>query len=197
MQIKSRKAFQLEVSMEKESNPIYDRNTLEFVTVALEFCTFVEAAGQSGLPEFADKAIKLLPLLYLKATLLPEVEEDENSDPELIVTEEMYESVRNRIAALLGEKDSYLETFHPDMQYSDTPIAAFISENLADVYQDSGNFISLFRQGNEEVMLEAIALCHTNFQEFWGQQLLNALKALHAVRYSSEEESIETNDDEE
>lgn len=197
LQIKSRKAFQLEVSMEKESNPIYDRNTLEFVTVALEFCTFVEAAGQSGLPEFADKAIKLLPLLYLKATLLPEVEEDENSDPELIVTEEMYESVRNRIAALLGEKDSYLETFHPDMQYSDTPIAAFISENLADVYQDSGNFISLFRQGNEEVMLEAIALCRTNFQEFWGQQLLNALKALHAVRYSSEEESIETNDDEE
>lgn len=197
LQIKSRKAFQLEVSMEKESNPIYDRNTLEFVTVALEFCTFVEAAGQSGLPEFADKAIKLLPLLYLKATLLPEVEEDENSDPELIVTEEMYESVRNRIAALLGEKDSYLETFHPDMQYSDTPIAAFISENLADVYQDSGNFISLFRQGNEEVMLEAIALCRTNFREFWGQQLLNALKALHAVRYSSEEESIETNDDEE
>lgn len=183
--------------MEKESNPIYDRNTLEFVTVALEFCTFVEAAGQSGLPEFADKAIKLLPLLYLKATLLPEVEEDENSDPELIVTEEMYESVRNQIAVLLGEKDSYLETFHPDMQYSDTPIAAFISENLADVYQDSGNFISLFRQGNEEVMLEAIALCRTNFREFWGQQLLNALKALHAVRYSSEEESIETNDDEE
>ena len=49
------------------------------------------------------------------------------------------------------------------MQYSDTPIAAFISENLADVYQDTGNFISLFRQGNEEVMLEAIVLCRKNF----------------------------------
>ena len=108
----------------------------------------------------------------------------------------MYESVRNRIAGLLGEKDSYLETFHPDMQYSDTPIAAFISENLADVYQDTGNFISLFRQGNEAVMLEAIALCRNNFREFWGQQLLNALKALHAVRYS-EEEPLETNEEEE
>lgn len=93
-------------------------------------------------------------MLYLKATLLPEAEEDEDAEPELTVTEDMYESVRNRIAGLLGEKDSYLETFHPDMQYSDTPIAAFISENLADVYQDTGNFISLFRQGNEEVMLE-------------------------------------------
>ena len=98
-------------------------------------------------------------MLYLKATLQTEADEDEDAEPELTVTEDMYESVRNRIAGLLGEKDSYLETFHPDMQYSDTPIAAFISENLADVYQDTGNFISLFRQGNEEVMLEAIVLC--------------------------------------
>ena len=74
------------------------------------------------------------------------------------------------------------------MRYSDTPIAAFISENLADVYQDTGNFVSLFRQGNEEVMQEAIALCRTNFQEYWGQQLLNALKALHAMRYSGDED---------
>ena len=122
--------------MEKENNPIYERNTLEFVTVALEFCTFVETAGERELFDFMDKAVKLLPLLYLKATLLPEVEPDEDDEPELTVTEDMYESVRNRIAELLGEKDSYLETFHPDMQYSDTPIAAFISENLADVYQD-------------------------------------------------------------
>lgn len=180
--------------MEKENNPIYERNTLEFVTVALEFCTFVETAGEKGLFDFVDKAVKLLPLLYLKATLLPEVEPDEDDEPELTVTEDMYESVRNRIAELLGEKDSYLETFHPDMQYSDTPIAAFISENLADVYQDVGNFVSLFRQGNEEVMLQSIALCRTNFQEFWGQQLLNALKALHAARYS-DDEIIETNEE--
>ena len=168
--------------MEKENNPIYERNTLEFVTVALEFCTFVENAGNTGLFDFLDKAVKILPLLYLKATLLPEAEEDEDAEPELTVTEDMYESVRNRIAGLLGEKDSYLETFHPDMQYSDTPIAAFISENL-------------FRQGNEEVMLEAIVLCRKNFCEFWGQQLLNALKALHAVRYS-DEELLETDKEE-
>lgn len=181
--------------MEKEKNPIYERNTIEFVTVALEFCTFVETTAQSSLFDFTDKAVKLLPLLYLKATLLPEVSPGEDVEPELTVTEDMYESIRTQIAGLLGERDSYLETFHPDMQYSDTPIAAFISENLADVYQDTGNFISLFRQGNEEVMKEALALCRTNFRDFWGQQLLNALKALHAVRYS-DEESLEKTEEE-
>lgn len=182
--------------MEKETNPIYERNTLEFVTVALEYCTFIEAAGNTGLFDFVDKATKLLPLLYLKASLLPQIETEEEAELELFVTEDMYESVRSRIAALLGERDSYLETFHPDMRYSDTPIAAFISENLADVYQDVGDFVSLFRQGNEEVMREAIAHCHANFREYWGQQLLNALKALHAVRYSGDED-LEKNDEEE
>lgn len=61
--------------------------------------------------------------------------------------------------------------------HSDTPIAAFISENLADVYQDTGNFISLFRQGNEDVMLEAIVLCRKNFREFWGQISVKRIKS--------------------
>lgn len=101
--------------MEKESNSIYERNTLEFVTVALEYCTFVESAGNTGLFDFVDKATKLLPLLYLKASLLPDTDDNEDLEPELTVTEDMYESVRTRIAALLGERDSYLDTFHPDM----------------------------------------------------------------------------------
>ncbi|OAV73355.1 hypothetical protein Barb6_00323 [Bacteroidales bacterium Barb6] len=179
--------------MEKASSPVYEQNTLEFVTVALEFCAFVEATEQTVYADFTDKATKLLPLLYLKAALLPRVEPDEDAEPDLMVTEDMYEAVRTRIASLLGENDTYLETFHPDMPYSDTPVAAFISENLADVYQDIGNFLSLFRQGNEFVMREALALCQTNFREYWGQQALNALKALHTLRYSMDE-NIETDD---
>ncbi len=179
----------------KRNNPIYARDTIEFVTVALEFCSFVEKTGEKGLFDFVDKATKLLPLLYLKATLLPQIEEDEESDTEQFVTEDMYETVRNRIARLLGEKDTYLETFHPDMPYSDAPIAAFISENLADVYQDTANFIFLFRQENETLMREAVASCGRNFREYWGQQALNALKALHTVRYG-DEEFLESNQEE-
>lgn len=181
--------------MEKENNPVYDRNTIEFVAVALEFCNFVETAAQKSLLDFVDKAIKLLPLLYLKATLLPEVEIDEDAEPEFTVTENMYESVRSGLATLLGEHDTYLETFHPDMKYSDVPIAAFISENLADVYQDTGNFVALFREGNEQAMHEILALCKENFRTYWGIRLLNALKALHTVRYN-EDVNLDMNEEE-
>ena len=173
--------------MKKKTNTVYDRNPVEFVTVALDYCTFMEGAAQMEQLDFVDKATKILPLLYLKAALLPEEDVDDMFDPELYVTETMYDAVRTDVAGLLGEHDTYLDTFRPDMAYSETPIAAFISEDLADVYQDVGNFVSLFRQGNEEVMQEAVALCRTNFCNYWGQRLLNALKALHDLRYRDDD----------
>lgn len=172
--------------MDRGSNPIYDKNTLEFVTLAFEFCSWMENSREDDLPRFVDKATKLLPLLYLKASLLPETEADSDAEAEHFVTEETYNALRNGLSALLGEHDSYLETFTTDMQYSDTPVAAFISENMADMYQDIGNFVSLFRQGYDKTMRLALALCIENFRSYWGQALLNALKALHAIRYNED-----------
>ncbi|MDR1096503.1 MAG: DUF5063 domain-containing protein [Tannerella sp.] len=166
---------------------IYDKNTLEFVTVTLEFCALMETASQHTLYSFTDKAVKITPLLYLKAALLPDMEEPEEEDePEHFITEDTYEAIRYRIANLLGEYDPFLETFHPDIRYSDTPIASTISENLADVYQDLGDFAALFRRENEEVMEQALYICRESFRACWGQKLLNALKALHAVRFNEE-----------
>jgi hypothetical protein len=173
--------------MKKENHPVYDKNTLEFVTVAFEYCAWLETVAGTGPFGFVDKATKLLPLLYLKATLLPQTGDGEDeSAASHFITEETYDLTRARIAALLGEHDCYLETFLPDMPYSDTPVAAFISENLADIFQDIGNFVALFRQGYEETMLQALSTCTANFRLFWGQSLLNALRALHAIRYNED-----------
>lgn len=60
---------------------------------------------------FVDTALKLLPLLYLKASLLPQGERIDEFDPETFVTEGDYERVRCAIAALMGEKDDYLDVF--------------------------------------------------------------------------------------
>ena len=180
---------------------IYEKNTIEFVQVAMEFCRLIETTSEDSLSSFADKAVKILPLLYLKATLLPQYcEPDEDSEPEQFITETTYEAIRTHLANLIGEYDAYLETFHPDMQYSDTPIATTISENLADVYQDIGDFAALFRQGNELTMVKALYVCEENFRLYWGRKLLSALKALHPVRFCddlsiNENYNVEDTDD--
>jgi hypothetical protein len=171
-----------------ENKEIYEKNTLEFVAVTLEFCTLMETISKHTPYSFADKAVKILPLLYLRAALLPEVgEPDEENDTEHFITENTYEAIRYWIANLLGEQDAFLETFHPDMHYSDTPIASTISECLADIYQDLGDFTGLFRQENEIVMRQALYICKENFRIYWGQKLLNALKALHVVRFNEDQ----------
>lgn len=187
--------IQIMEKRDKNRNPLYAPATLEFATVALEYCSFIEKADEGTLFGFVDRATKLLPLLYLKAALLPPLEPDEEAELETTVTEAMYDDLRGRLSALLGERDVFLDTFHEDMRYSETPIASAISENLSDVFQDLGDFLALFRRGNESVMREALALCEHNFRHYWGSRLLNALRALHDIRYDEEESLIENRDE--
>ena len=181
--------------MGKESQVIFDRNVIEFVTVAAEFCKYMEQAEGTRRPTFVDTTLKVLPLLYLKATLLPTCETMGEDLPEHYVTEETYEVLRMTLAGILGEKDDYLDVFVEDMKYSDQPITRYISEDLADIYQDIKDFIFVFQLGLNETMHDALAICQENFRLYWGQKLVNTLRALHEARYaqgeSEEDESPE------
>ena len=121
---------------------IYSKNIIEFVTVSAEYCAFIERVPELEKEEFLDKIIKILPLLYLKATLLTPEEPEEDGFSEKFVTENMYESVRENIESLLGEDDSYLEVFQNDMKYINmdvkdlATIAGFSSaENFSDHFR--------------------------------------------------------------
>ena len=161
---------------------IYSNHTIDFVKIALEYCAWVESVRKSNKEAFIDMGSKILPMLYLKASFVPSIEENYDSDLEFGVLEDMYTQVQNNIADLLGEDDLYLETFHPDMQYSDTPIAVTISENLADIYQDLGNFISVFKNAQQETMNDSLAVCMDDFSNYWGQKLVNVLRAIHSLK---------------
>ena len=179
--------------MEKSIQPIFDKNTVEFVTVAAELCGFLERTSLQKRSDFVDKLLKVLPLLYLKASLLPVCERMEEDDVETFVTESDYNQLRSEIAALLGDGDDYLEVFLDDMAYSDTPIHQNISESLADIYQPIKDFICVFQLGLEHTMNDSLAICRELFAEFWGQRLVNVMRALHDVKYrqlshSSQEE---------
>lgn len=163
---------------------VYSKNVIEFVTVAAETCLFLEHATDFSREDFVVKSVKLFPLLYLKASLIdiPASVFDEGS--ERFVTEEDYLYVREQVEQLLGADDSYLEVFHPDMSLSDTPIAAFVSENIADIYQELKDFAANFQLGEVDIMNDALVACLEAFGQHWGQKLLNAMRALHALRFS-------------
>ncbi|MGV8139525.1 MAG: DUF5063 domain-containing protein [Mangrovibacterium sp.] len=170
---------------DEQLNPVvYSKNVIEFVTVANEYCKFIESAGSEDARVVLGKAQKLLPLIYLKASVLPEFESSEEQMLEKYVTEVDYNFLQQRIMNLLGPYDDYQEVFDREMQFSDAPLTASISENLTDIYQDLKDFILSYRMADEEVMQEALWTCMANFRDYWGQKLVNGLRAIHSLIYS-------------
>ena len=103
------------------------------------------------------------------------------TEQKTFVNESDYEVVRLSVAGVMGERDDYLDVFLDDMRYGDTPIRKTISEDLADIYQDVKNFVSVYRLGFDETMNDALAICEENFAHYWGQTLVNTMRALHEV----------------
>ena len=165
---------------------VYSKNVIEFVTVAAETCLFLEHVSEFSRLDFVSKSVKILPLLYLKTSLLELPESTSDDDVESFVNEADYQFVREQIEELLGPDDSYLEVYHPDMALSDTPIAVFVSEDLADTYQELKDFAANYQLGDVEIMNNALVACLEAFGAHWGQKVLNALRALHALQYSEE-----------
>lgn len=183
--------------MEKESQVIFDKNVIEFVTVAAEFCAFLERAESMKRTDFVATITKLLPLLYIKATLLPECETLGDEGLEAHVTQAMYDALLVKLGRLMADKDEYLDIC-TDKLINDIGNDAGvtirnISEDLADLYQDIKDFIFVFQQGLNQTMNDALALCRENFTLRWGEELITTLRAIHNVNYAfdSDEEMEE------
>ncbi len=168
--------------------PVYSKNVIEFVTVANEFCSWLENCPSMARSEFVDTGRKMLPLLYLKASVLPKSDAMLEDDfLEKYVSEEEYQQITNQVLLKMGPYNDYLEVFTADMQHSEEPLTASISENLADVYQDVKDFLMSYRTAVTEIMNDALIELVNSFEEFWGQRLVNVLRAMHEIAFRGED----------
>ncbi|HZH72698.1 MAG TPA: DUF5063 domain-containing protein [Mariniphaga sp.] len=160
---------------------VYSKNVVEFVTVANEFCNLNEHIQDFSTIQNLEHLRRILPLLYLKATLLPENEKVMDDELEKYVTEFEYNRLQQRWLAALGEHDSFYEVFDPDIQFGEEIAISSISENLLDIYQDLKDFITSYSIGDESIMNDALNDCVQHFNDFWGQRLVNVLRAIHKL----------------
>lgn len=165
-----------------------DNNEKLIAVTALcaEYCRALESCRDFEPDEFVGRMLNLLPRLYLAFTdVMPGenggLEEDEYF--ESYVDEDFYDSIRRNVEVLLGPDDTFLETFEENMKYSDTPIAASVSECLADIFQPLFNFISIVKDTEGEKLDAAYRECHENFESYWAQTLCNVLRALNSLKY--------------
>lgn len=158
-------------------------NELAFIALANEYCHALEhSLDYESREQFVGTMLKLLPRLYIT---MSDLEEDPFADAyiESALEEDVYDMMRGRVAQIMAEEDIYLEVFVEDMKYSDTPISASVSENLADLYQEFFNIIHSVQDALTETQHEMLCQCRLNFVNYWGQTLCNVLRALNAAFY--------------
>jgi hypothetical protein len=172
--------------MKKEAGPEYSRTVIEFVAAANEFTKYAEQA--TGIPgsDLIRILQRILPLMYIKASLLPVLTPVFEEGNEKFVTEEDYNRIREGLLSQLGSTDIYFDLSDYSANDPDIVIRGSLSEDISDIYQDIKNFLLLYQTGTTEVMNDAVWECKTNFESYWGQKLLNSLRAMHKLIYSGD-----------
>jgi hypothetical protein len=173
--------------MDNKPDPAYSRTVVEFVAVANEYCKYAGHASEIKGDEMLRILQRLLPLLYLKASLLPSLEPYFEDGNEKFVNESDWFRVNDDFKEKLGTANDYPDISDDKLNDTEGYIMSSLAENLADMYQDLKNFLLLYQTGTPEVMNDAIWECRMNFESYWGQKLVNSLRAIHRFIYSGEE----------
>lgn len=163
-------------------NYIYKDSTIAFVTAAAQTCLLVEKSSEYDRDEWREQVLRLLPVLYLRTRLLEPAERMmEDEEPQRFVTEEDYNYALVGVRNLLGSDDAYLDVFVDRGIYTDEVQTAYISEGMADIYQELKDLAAAFQTGEEPIMNDAVVACREAFEEHWGQKLIAVMRALHAL----------------
>ena len=162
-----------------------DKGTMEFLTVASEYCAFVEKARKLTRADFVAKLQKITALVYLKMTLLKDDPDSDMMDgePEAFISEYDYEHIRSIVSARLGSLDRYIDIMQPAIAAVETEQME-VSQCVADVYHNLKNFVENFRTGSEDAAQASRAELIADFRDTWGPRALALLAALHTFVYN-------------
>jgi len=171
---------------------------IDFVSLCNVYCRILERADKLPLHELLDKSSEALMAVYQKTFVITRFKTRYESEAQKFLTEKQYNKIRLTIMNLLEKRDPYMEVLDPNHIGSQNIFQASLSEDLTDIYQDFYDFVQWYSLGTFESVNDSVIECLTNFEKYWGVKLLNALRAIHVIRYLKKDGSIFTdplNDD--
>jgi hypothetical protein len=165
-----------------QEEPAYSTSVIEMLKVANEYCIYLENTENLSRNEIMPFIQRIVPLLYLKGSLLPNVEVDDIEASERFVTGEQWEGVFNFIRKQFAELDEYWFLNYNSPDQTD-PVKASISENLADIYQDLKDFVMLYQKPARASKQNAVRDCKHLFETHWAAKALQLIQWIHYLNY--------------
>lgn len=165
------------------------KNALEMLIVANEFCLFMEEMEDKPKKPVYDFVHRVMPLMYTKGSLLPDVDVEYPEANMRFVTEEQWEQLFTQLREKFGKDDEFW-IIDPEYINETEPLKASLSENLADIYQDMKDFILLYQKNTIAARQNALSDCKELFSDHWGYRISKIMMQLHHLIYNTEEDLL-------
>ncbi|HBZ66234.1 MAG TPA: hypothetical protein DEO70_05295 [Bacteroidales bacterium] len=164
------------------TNPAHSRQIIEMLTVANEYCLFIEKTTEYTLEQLLGFLQKVAPLLYIKGALLPEIEVLNPEVDERFVTEEQWTDIFADLKTKFGDDDTFW-SFDPLNFAADDARKLSMAEIFADVYQDMKDFVLLYQKNTTATQENAASSVRNLFFNHWGPRIASAMNQLHFLLY--------------
>ncbi len=170
------------------------KNALEMLLVANEFCFFMDSLEEKPKTSILEFVHRILPLMYTKGSLIPDVAVEYPEANMRFVTEEQWENVFNILREKFAGDDEF-RIIDPLYINETEPLKASLSENLSDIYQDMKDFILLYQKNTMAARQNALSDCKMLFASHWGYRIGNIMARLHHLIYSGMAQAEEEHPD--
>ncbi|NLN94799.1 MAG: DUF5063 domain-containing protein [Bacteroidales bacterium] len=168
-----------------ESDNIFSPPVIELFTVLNEYCIFIEKASDYAKHDILEYLNRVLPLMYLKGTLVPAVEVEHPEANERYVTEEQWQDIFNMLRAKFDKEDIFYFIDPGSNNFDEEWDIYSLSEDLTDIYQDSKDFVLLYSKNLHAARENAIHEIAALFKSHWGHRISRSLIHIHYILYRS------------
>jgi len=168
--------------MNDNSNIVISNKVIEMLTVANEYCLFIEKVKDYKKQDVILYLSRITPLLYLKASLLPDFEiEDAQAHEKFVIEEEwleIYKGAKDKF-----DKDNYFECVTDSTSVDVENNKCDAAELLADLYQDFKDFVLLYQKETLAAKENAVYWLKYYFKSVWGEKAIKLLYFSHEFLY--------------
>lgn len=151
-----------------------------FAEIAAAYCALIERHHEYTAAEFVAQLRDILPQLYYRALKLPDIDAtDEKIDRD--VSHEEWTTMHRSLQRKLGINDHYWEVYDPLKLEYDEPVAASLSDDLADIWRDLTAGVSLWGDCSDAMQKQIVWDWHFSFHYHWSDHAVDALRAIHWI----------------
>ncbi|TWT56291.1 DUF5063 domain-containing protein [Allorhodopirellula solitaria] len=151
-----------------------------FAVLASSYCTLIEQHDTYTTEEFITRTRAILPQLYHCALGLPDIETTDEDVARNISHDEwsvMFTSLQRK----LGINDHYWEIYDPLELDHDQPVAASLSDDLADIWRDLKTGLPSWADCSDTIRKQIVWDWHFSFHHHWSDHAVDALRAINWI----------------